>query len=742
MTMDNPKDRPGAKRSRAAARAALATTALASALLLTPSANAQATSQEQAADDIVVTAQKRDESVRDVPQSIVVVTGQTLSSQGIQRLEDLTAQFPGVSTYSFGGAGQTQINVRGISVGFDTAATVATYVDDIPFGSGSAYSGLSQIGLELGSFDVQRVELLRGPQGTLYGASALGGLLKYVLTPPQMNTLGGILQVEGAANEQSESYAVRGALNLPIVSDKLAVRVSGLHAYDGGMVDNVARNESNIDHYDKQVGRVSVAFAPTERLTLRATALLQRLDRHGSSEVYYSIATGRPIYGDWKNSQPNASRFRQKAELFSFGGEYDLGFASLQATVGRQRLINDYVQDASEAYPAVFGAFLPIDAASITSRLSLHKTTAEVRLASKGQRKLEYIFGLYYTDEDIIKFQRVGGTFQGVALPIDLGRFDIPATYREYAAYGNATYRFTDRLDATVGVRVSQNDQSFSQIGSGLIGVSNPGSSAKDTVATYLGTVRYHFSRDNMLYLRAASGYRPGGPNLVISDPATGKSLGATAFKNDTLWNYEVGVKLRPLPWLTTDISAFRIDWKDIQLPRIVNGIGVFANGGTARSEGVEFAVTARPLRAWTTTLSGAWIKSRLTEAAPDVGGIAGERLPNAPRWSLNASTDYELFRSGSLSGSVGASWKYVSDRTASFNGSGSAPQYVLPSFDTVDLRASLTNAHWDVSFYLRNVFDKRGQLSATTNFAFAGGPARVTVVQPRTVGVVLTTHF
>lgn len=732
----------GALDGRAARKCALTSTVLATALLVASAASAQTALQADNTDEIIVTAQKREESVRDVPQSLAVVSGEALSSQGIQKLEDLTAQFPGVSSYSFGGAGQTQINVRGISVGFDTAATVATYINDIPFGSGSAYSGLSQIGLELGSFDVQRVELLRGPQGTLYGASALGGLLKYVLTPPRLDEVEGLAQLEGYAHEQSEGYAVRGALNVPLVPGKMAIRASGLHAFDGGMVDNVARNERNIDSYDKQVGRVSFAFAATERLMLRATALVQRLDRRGSSEVYYGIATGRPVYGDWRNSQPNASRFRQQAELFSFGGEYDLDFATLQATVGKQRLFNEYVQDASEAYPPVFGAFLPIDAASVTSRLSLHKTNVEVRLASSGKRALEYIVGLYYTDEELSKYQLLAGSFAGVPLPLDLGRFDIPATYREYAGYANATYHFTNRLDVTLGLRVSGNEQSFRQTGSGLIGVSNPGSSANDTVTTYLGTARYRFSPDNMIYLRAASGYRPGGPNLIISDPVTGQPLGATAFRNDTLWNYEAGVKLRPLSWLTADLSAFRIDWKDIQLPRIVNGIGVFANGGTARSEGVEFAFTARPVPAWSVNLSGAWIKSRLTQAAPDVSGREGERLPNSPRWSLNAATDYELFDDGDLSGSIGASWKYTGERTASFDASASAPQYVLPAFDTVDLRASLERGPFSLNLYVRNLFDTRGQLSATTNFAFAGGPARVSVVQPRTFGAVLTARF
>lgn len=733
----------GARRtSQRPLRLAFGTTALLSIPLLGAAAHAQDAPVDATPADIVVTAQRRTESVREVPQSLVVLSGEDLTSQGIQQLDDLVAQFPGVTTYNFGGAGQSQINIRGITLGFDTASTVATYIDDVPFGSGSAYSGLSQIGLELGTFDVQRVELLRGPQGTLYGASALGGLLKYVLTPPDMSDVGGIAQLEGSTSSRGQTYAIRGALNVPVVTDQLAFRVTGLHAHDDGEVDNVARGENRIDRHDKQVGRFSLAFTPTDRLKLEASALIQRLDRDGSSEVYYDRATGEPIYGDFKNFQPRPSGFNQKAELYSLGAEYDLGPASLQAIVARQRLVNDIVQDASEAYPAIFSAFFPIDAASVTSRLSLHKTTAEVRIASRGKRALEYIAGLYYTDEDINKFQRLAGFSGGTELPFAIGEFDLPATYREVAGYANATYHFTNRFDATFGLRVSRNSQKFEQNGSGLIGVSNPGSSAEDTVVTYLGTVRYHISDDNMIYARASSGYRPGGPNLVISDPVTGMSLGATSFEPDTIWNYELGVKLRPVYWLTADVSAFRIDWSNIQLASIVNGIGVFANGASARSQGVEFAFDARPTDAWTVSLLGAWMNSELTAPAPDVSGRDGERLPNSPRLSLTASTDYRLFESGDLTGSIGASWKYLGKRTASFDASLSAPQYVLPAFSTFDLRASLDTDQWTLDFYLRNLFDKRGQLSATTNFAFAGGPARVTVVRPRTIGVVLTTRF
>lgn len=723
-------------------QAVLASSALVAMPVFAESAHAQAVSSESETGEIIVTAQKRAESVRDVPQSLVVIKGETLTSQGLQSVSDLTSQFPGVTTFSFGGAGQSQINIRGITLGFDTASTVATYLDDIPFGSGSSYSGLSQTGLELGSFDVERVELLRGPQGTLYGASALGGLLKYVLVQPDASDFAATLQAEGSTSDRSNSYAVRGSVNVPLVADKMAIRVTALHGHDGGNVDNIARDLSNIDRYSKDVARVSLVFAPTERLTLRANALVQGLDRDGSSEVYYSVATGKPLYGDFTNNQALPTSFRQRAESYSVNGEYDLGFANLQATIGRQHFDNQLVQDVSDAYPVIFSAFFPINGADIYTHLKLHKTTAEVRLASSGKQKLEYIVGIFYDDEDILKYQALGGYLNTAKLPVDLGTFTIPSTYREYAAYGNVTYHFSSKLDATFGIRASRNQQAFRQIGTGLLGSSNPGAKQKATVLTYLGTIRYHLSGDNMLYARASSGYRPGGPNLIAFDPVTHAQIGSSTFKADSLWNYEIGAKLRPASWLTADISAFYIDWKDIQLVAVRNGLGVIANGGTARSKGVEFALTARPLPNWTTSITGAWMDAKLTEAAPDVAGRADERLPNSPHLSMTAATDYRIFKSDTVSATVGASWRYIGLRKSSFDASTTAPQYTQPAFSTVDLRARIETRQFDVGFYLRNLFDKRGQISAVTNFAFAGGPARVSVTQPRTFGLVLTARY
>lgn len=724
-------------------RALLSLSALAASQLAAQGAMAQEQSSPVVEDNIIiVTAQKRDESIRDVPQSLVVVTGEDLTSKGVQSVEDLAGQIPGVSTYNFGGAGQTSVNVRGVTVGVDTSATVATYVDDVPFGSGSAYSGLGQIGLELGSFDVQRVELLRGPQGTLYGASALGGLLKYVLVEPDMDELNGTLQLEGYAGAQSQSYAVRGAISVPVVTDKVAIRITGVQAEDGGYVDNIARGETNIDGYDKQVGRFTIAITPTDSLKLHGTVLLQRLDRDGSSDVYYNRTTGQLVYGDLQNSQPFASPFKQKTNVYSFGGEYDFGGATLQAMVARQNFDNTYSQDASEAYPALLGGFFPMNEAGVNTILNLDKTVAEVRLASSGKARLEYLLGLYYTDEDISKVSQLVGAQDGTPLGVDLGTFTLPSTYREKAAYGNLTYHFTDRFDATVGIRVARNDQSFEQIGTGVLAGNNPGGSASETAVTYLGTMRYRFGDDNLAYVRVASGYRPGGPNLAILDPMTGLPIGGSTFKSDSLWSYEAGVKLRPASWLTADVSYFHNDWKDIQLNAVRNAIGVIANGAGAKSDGVEFAFTARPIPEWTASLSGAWIDSRLNGAASDIGGIDGENLPNSPRWTLGASTDYELFDNGSFKGSIGASWKYVGERTASFDAAAGIPQYVLPAFNTLDLRAGLEAGHWNLDLYVRNLFDERGQLSATTAYAFAGGPARVTVVRPRTFGAILSTTF
>ncbi len=699
-------------------------------------------------EEVIVTAQRRSEAARDVPASLSVLNGEKLSRQGAQSLNDVAARVPGLVLASLGGAGQQQVTLRGVTVGQDATPTVGIYIDDVPFGATGQNGGSVDLALGLGSFDLQRIEVLRGPQGTLYGASAMGGALKYVLNPPSFAGSGGEIQTEASGTSGGGfNYGLRAAANLVVVPDRLALHGSLVRNHDDGVVDNIATGERNVDASDTTTGRLSFLFAATDRLNLRGTVLVQNLDRNGTSFVDYDLTTGKPSLGDLQQSRILPEPFKNRFRLYSLGADYDFGFATLSTTVAYQSDATTFSQDFSQPFVTLLGSFLdslgsPIDAVGLNGTYGTDKTTAEVRLASHPGGKLDWLAGAFYTYENSENFQQLQGYENQVPIDQNIGAFRLPDTFREEAVFADATYHFTARLEGTVGARLSHNDQIFTQIGMGLIASSNPGSASSDTSETYLATVKYKLDDDGMVYARAASGYRPGGPNLVATDPVTGQPVGKSTFGPDSLWNYEVGAKLRPLPWLTADITVFDIDWRNIQLFTSLNGLSVLANGGAATSKGLEFAFVARPVPHWTFSGSAAYTDARLAEAAPAVSGAAGERLPNVPRVSSTLSVDYDHPLEDGMAMHAGATWRYVGARTASYDASLSYPQYVLPAYGAVDITLGISSKSVDIDLYAKNLFDSRGQTSAYEEATIVGGPAWVSLIQPRTVGVVITKAF
>lgn len=699
-----------------------------------------------AGDEIVVTAQRRTEPLRQVPQSASVLMGRELSRGGLQSLQDIASRVPGLTIDSAGGVGQQQITLRGITTGSDVAPTVATYIDDVPFGSAIIFSGSAQLALELGSFDVDRIEILRGPQGTLYGASAFGGVLKYILAQPSTVRSEGLAQVETSVTEGGGlNYATRAAAGVALVPGKLGIRATFARNRSAGIIDNVSDGRENVDDAVTTVGRLSLLYKPTDALTIRATALLQNIDRDGTSQVDYDPATSRPTYGDLKQSRLRPEPFNQRVRLFSGGLDYRFGFATLSAIVARQSIDTRYALDFSYYVP-LLGPLLdelgsPANAIELQGTYRTDKTTMEARLVSPSSRSFEWLLGIYRTKENSVNFQGLFGFENDGPIDLDIGRFTIPVSLEETALYADATYRFSTRLDTTLGVRLSRNRQTFAQTGTGLLGSSNPGGASSDTVATYLATLRYHLANGGIIYGRAASGYRPGGPNLVAYAPGTTDVIGNPTYGPDTLWNYEMGAKVRLARWLDLDAALFYIDWRNIQLFKTENGLSVVGNGKRARSKGAELSVSARPLRGWSVQGALAYTRAELRDAAPDLGGVAGERLPNAPAWNVVLSGTHEWPLGVDASGYFGANWRFVGQRKAAFDASESG-QYVLPAYQAVDLRAGAKLSAWNVDLTLRNLFNRRGQAAADLGATGFGYPAAVTVIQPRSAYLVVTREF
>jgi outer membrane receptor protein involved in Fe transport len=719
-------------------------------------------------DEVVVTAQKKSERIVDVPMAVSSVSSTDLTQQNLVKLSDYITRLPSV-VYEQPGteARANAVAIRGISASGGSAATVAITVDDVPFTSASqmAQSPLP----DLDPATLASVEVLRGPQGTLYGASSLGGLIKYVTAQPDPNHFGGRIEVGGnTVNEGDEGYSVRGSVNIPIIEDRLAVRVSAFDRRDPGFVDNVFPTNTGEDiNSTKASGwRVGGFARLSDNFTIDLSAMRQH--QRGYSPVIPVCASctapfsGQPsydpIFGELTTSVGPSTR-ETTFELYTGRAHWDLGPVNLTSITAW----GDFESQSDIDQTRVFGFVLPfygLNPSNATVPLinfdETKKFTQEVRLASSGRHFVDWLAGAYYSHEDITVRQAftvvdAGGAQVGV--PIDQ---ISNGTFVEKAIFGDLTFNVTDKFDVQVGGRYSKSDTESTFVanvdapvqpifGPNQSGV-NP--SLEDSSTTWLISPRYHFTPDMMVYARVATGYRPGGTNTTIPGiPLT--------YDPDTVTNYELGFKgLLPQYNLTFDMDVFQIDWNKMQLTATdaFTQISYFTNAGKARSRGFEVTGDWRPLHGLDVQANASWTDAVLIEDIPQpagastVIGLAGDRIPGVAKFQSNVSVQQDFDIGHGFSGFVGGSWVYIGSRMGEFsdivppNPSAFGDRLELPSQSFVDLRAGVYNDDWTLNLYVRNVGDSRAIAYASTR----GGTTTPTAIyiQPRTIGFTLARSF
>ena len=703
--------------------------------------------------EVIVTAQKRSERLQDVPVPVTAISADTLLNQNELRLQDYYSIIPGLSLTP-SDFGVPQLTIRGLSTGSYSNPTVGITVDDVPFGS----STLLGNGEEVPDFDpsdLARVEVLRGPQGTLYGASSIGGLVKYVTVDPSTDGVSGNVQAGTSSvyNGAELGYSFRGAVNLP-VSDTLAVRASGFTRVDPGYVDNVLTGQDGANRGDSHGVRLSTLWRPSQELSLKVTALYQRSTLDGSPMVYVG-----PGLGDLQQNNARGTGASEKTlQAYSALLTAKLGAVDLVSISGYT--VSDY-HESLDLTP-VFG---PLTENGVpgsgfngfgvtgTPAIQIGKTskfTQELRLSGSIGSSTDWLAGAFYNHEDtqyaedILATDSVTGAVAGLWL-----HEPTPNTFTEYAAFADITYHFTDRFDVQIGGRESQNRQTLEQSFYGIFapvilglpsGSVEPEVHSKENAFTYLVTPQLKVSPDLMVYARLASGYRPGGPNYFV--PGVPSQYG-----RDTTQNYELGAKGETLNHtLSFDVSLYYIDWKDIQLvlAQPVTGSQYSANGSRAKSQGVEFSVQSKPLAGLTISAWVAWSDAVLTEALPPAStayGAAGDRLPFGSRYSGNLALQEDFSIASSWTGFVGGSASYVGDREGIFASSfdPTHQRQILPAYTKADLRAGVMYGSWKVNLFLDNVADKRGLLTGGVGTAI---PNAFTYIQPRTVGVSVAKTF
>ena len=712
---------------------------------------AQATAADPAnptaTETVTVTAQRRREPAREVPLTANVLDAGALERDGSRNLADVAAALPGLN-FNQSAGGQSQVTMRGVSTGAQVGATVSLYVDELPIGSSSAYAGGSSTSLNLGLFDLSRIEVLRGPQGTLYGAGAMGGLIKYVLATPELDQFSGSVSGElSTTSGGGLSHIVRAGVNAPLSKGTAAVRASAYRSQGSGFIRDVARGIDPVDGSTLEGARVALQVQPTRGMELRFTAMTQSLERDGGSTEDVSLSTGQPVDGRQTRRLLIDEPLRVKNDLASATLDTDLAGARLAVIAGWQQSQTDARLDQSGLYgPLLAPQGLQFPGYRFDGTFKLRKTSGEIRLTSPASRRFEWLAGLFVTDES--------GTFPQTLQPVDASGSPQPpllleglftSGYREQALYGTGTYYFSPAIDATLGVRQARNKQWLLQLLSGVFAppFGFPRATGQEDVTTWMATLRWRPAAKQSLYLRAASSYRPGGPLAVLNDPLTGQPLGKDSFKSDTLWTYEAGWKADLMGGrLSTELAVFHIDWEDIQVFTSTAGFSGMGNAGRARSQGLEWTLRAAPTQQLSVSAALSLVDAQLLEdGPPDVGGRRGDRLPDTARVSLALQGDYQLELFGRPA-SLGATARHTGDRVNAFAGNPGMPQYRLPAYSTLDLRAGMEFGSTRIGLYARNVTNARGQVSAASALSALGAPARVALTQPRTVGVQLTAEF
>ncbi len=704
-----------------------------------------ANSDSSVLETIVVTAQKREQPLKDVPMSVSALGGERLDELQARDFADYAALVPGLSLAS-PQPGQTRLTLRGQNAG-GVGSTVAVYFDETPFGSSTA---LLNGAINTGDFDVydmQRIEVLRGPQGTLYGANSEGGLLKFVTNAPQLGkfSVGGEVAWDSISHGGSDGD-IHGLINMPL-GDKAALRVSGFYQGVPGYIDDPASGAKDLNGGSKYGGRASFLYEPSSDLSVRLTAATQTSKYDGTNAVDVDPVTLVPTYGELTQERVVAEPSEFKYQNYAMDIGWTIGSMQLTSITSWGELDTDTTTDATPVY-GPFGSLLfgGTPGVPLLGTNDLQKFTQEVRLSSLNKDHLEWQVGGYYTHESASLLQNLNATANpGGAYLGNIIYVDLESTYKEVAAFADVTYHFGPQFDVQLGGRWSKNDQDADQTTgyNPLFGipVSVDHGTSSESVWTYSLAPSWHFTTDTMAYARLATGYRPGGPNAL---PPNAPPSVPHQYQSDSTTNVELGLRTTQLDGsLSIDVALFHVDWKDIQLLTQVAGFGINANGGKARSQGLEWTFGYVPVHGLTFQWTGAYTNAELTSPAPDLNANTGDPLPYAPKWTTALDGQYEWAAFADYKGYFGANWSYVDGRSSDFASSATTPagQKDLPSYNTWGVRVGFDNARYRFSIYGKNLSDARG----ITNFLAASPSApysEVSVIQPRTWGLSISAMF
>lgn len=724
---------------------------------------AEVSPSDQVTNEIIVTASKRDQKQRDVPSVVAIVSSERIANEGIQDFRDYAKLVPGLSQRDYGIPGIGTIVLRGLNTGSQQQTNTAAYYIDEAQATTSGFSAVGSLitpAVDLG--DVERIEVLKGPQSTLYGANTLGGLIRVLSKKPDSSKFFGDSRIEGTAIDGADvGFSVRGAVNVPIIADKLAIRASGFYRDAPGYVNNSRTGDKNFNTSESFGGRVALRYTPTEDLTIDLSGLIQNTNSIGQAVQANIAGTLTPRDAPYTYSAYGRLPTNLRYRIGSATVSYDLGPLTWTTTGSYGDYNASFEIDYTDSFLGLLGFARYPTGTAITSVQApvTTKYTAESRLISDRLGSFEFVVGGYYTNEKT-KFSQLYSAINPSTGALVSGPFSVirnslgVSAYEEYAAFGNATFYILDNLDVTGGLRYSHNTENSTinlplngRTASSLFVPSSPTQfKATGEPLTYLATLRWRPTEKVSAYFRYATGFRPGGPQANVAlIPVVGDTV-----KPDTTENYEVGIKGSALNGqFTFDISAYHIDWRNIQLNSIVNARSVTVNGGLGTVDGFEVAFNVAPTRGLNIGSTVGYTNARLKSADAGVqtatGARPGDRLPLTPDFTVTVFADQTFAIATDVEGSVGGTYSFQSGMPSSFPNDRLNTNIRLPSFGTLDLRAGAKFRNYGLQFRVDNVADTVGYTSAVTNRLVANQPgvtSQLTVIRPRTYTLSLSAAF
>jgi len=688
--------------------------------------NAAPTSAPQVS-DVVVTATKRSQHLQKVPIAVTALTGQVITKMGGSDLADIAGAIPGLSLES-DRAGENQTYIRGISEVAGGAPTVGIYMDEIPI---TTFSG-EQVNIK--TFDLDRIEVLRGPQGTLYGEGSEGGTIRVVTNKPNTTTFqAGLFALASATDRGGPNGEVDGMVNVPLVDDKLALRLVGLSSDYDGWITNPVIGKSHYNTNTDFTGRATLRFTPDDKTIIDLGYMHQYANSDGPSQgdIDYRDYAGTP--------EPRNDRF----DVYSITASRDFGFATLTSATGyfvRDSLSHNDFTSVAPILSFLFST--PVNTADIIRPNNQRAFTEEVRLVSDpGSGPLAWTIGGFYKNDTI----DIANTAQtSPVLPASVFTLNVDDTSSQYAVFGEGDYALTNQLHLIAGVRYFDEDRHTDSAVGGLLPLALSGtgfSGLKQTASTSQVTpkisLNYNITADALVYATASSGFRAGDINpYAFLFPGAPASFGP-----EHLWNYEGGAKTSWLDKrLTVNLAVYHIVWQnviiDADAPNALFGYSV--NGGDAHSDGVELEVTAVPVQGLTLSFAGDYNEAKIdsvSKAGVGVLAAPGATLPFAPRYKLYGGAEYDF---PVLDGSwTGRGRVDVSYNGLTYSAVSNLPATINQPYTTVNLRVGISRDRLDLSLFADNVGDARGELVSLDN-----GTGESTLIRPRTVGVSISKQF